>query len=188
MPKYSLQKPSGQAKVRHNGRTVYLGKFGSPESHEAYARFTQIPKLEDVALFVAPVREATEPEKTLLVGEVVLRFFEHAKGYHVRNGIPTGEHITIRACLRPLTKRFGQLPADEFGPKKLKLVRADMIELGWTRRTINKAVNIVKRCFTWAASEELVPGETALALKTVQGLQEASDTREGERSGRTGRR
>jgi integrase len=172
LPKYSLHKPSGQAKVRHNGRTVYLGKFGSPDSHEAYARFiASIPKPEDVAPFVAPIREAANPEKTLLVGEVVLRFFEHATGYYVRNGVPTGEHITIRACLRPLTKRFGQLPADEFGPKKLKLVRTDMIELGWTRRTINKAVNIVKRCFTWAASEELVPGETALALKTVQGLQ-----------------
>jgi len=44
------------------------------------------------------------------------------------------------------------LLASEFGPKKLKMVREDMIALGKSRRYINKAVSIVKRCFTWAAS------------------------------------
>ncbi len=168
-PKYSLHKPSGQAKVRHNGRTIYLGKYGSPESKAAYARFiANLPKPEETPKLAAPI-----PGASLLVGEIVLRFFKHATEYYVHaDGSPTGEHTTIRACLRPLVRRFGELPARDFGPKRLKDLREAMIELGWSRRYINKAVSIVRRCFLWAASEELLPGETAMALKTVQGLQE----------------
>jgi len=166
-PKYSLHKPSGQAKVRHNGRTVYLGKYGSPESQAAYARFiASIPKPEEVVKIAEPI-----PGVSLLIGEIVLRFFNHAKEYYVRDGAPTGEHEMIRCCLRFLTNRYLELPASEFGPKKLKIVREDMIELGKSRRYINKAVSIIKRCFTWAASEELVSGNVAMALKTVAGLQ-----------------
>jgi hypothetical protein len=39
LPKYSLHKRSGQAKVRFNGKDTYLGRYGSPESKEAYAEF-----------------------------------------------------------------------------------------------------------------------------------------------------
>ena len=45
LPSYSLHKPSGQAKVKHNRKTKYSGEFGSPESHQRYAAFiAQIPK------------------------------------------------------------------------------------------------------------------------------------------------
>jgi hypothetical protein len=36
-PRYSRHK-SGQARVRFNGKTTYLGRYGSPESKEAYTR------------------------------------------------------------------------------------------------------------------------------------------------------
>jgi len=101
----------------------------------------------------------------------VLRFYRHAETYYVRDGVQTGEHITIRCALRPLVKRFGDIPAREFGPKKLKAVREDMIKLDWTRHYINKATAITKRCFNWCASDELIPPEIAMGLKTVAGLQ-----------------
>jgi integrase len=167
LPKYSSHKPSGQAKVRFNGRTIYLGKYGSPESKEAYARFiASIPKLAEKSVLTEPT-----PGAVLTVGECVLRFYQHAQVYYARDGIQTGEHITVRCALRPLVKRFGELSVRDFGPKKLKLVREDMIKLDWSRRSINKAISIVKRCFTWCASEELVPAEIAMAVKTVAGLQ-----------------
>ena len=167
LPKYSSHKPSGQAKVRFKGRTIYLGKYGSPESKEAYARFiASIPKRNERAVAAGPV-----PGATLTVGECVFLFYQHAEVYYARDGVQTGEHITVRCALRPLVKRYSELPVRDFGPKKLKQVREDMIKLGWARYTINKAVSIVKRCFTWCASEELVPAEIAMAVKTVAGLQ-----------------
>jgi hypothetical protein len=37
-PSYRLHKPSGQAVVTFSGKDHYLGRFGSPESREAYDR------------------------------------------------------------------------------------------------------------------------------------------------------
>jgi hypothetical protein len=162
-PKYSLHKPSGQAKVRYNGKTIYLGKHGTRASLEAYAEIVaNLPKPNGPVTFTDPL-----PGTILMVGECCQRFEVHARTYYARDGVPTGEHVTIRCSLRPLVKRFAELPVTEFGPKKLKTVRADMIALGWTRYYVNKATSIIKRCFTWLASEELVPAEIAVALSTV---------------------
>jgi len=165
-PKYSFHKPSGQAKVRYNGKDTYLGRHGSQESLEAYAAFiAKLPKPGETVRLIEP-----SPGATLLVGECVLRFYQHAEGYYLRNGVPTGEHVTIRCALQPLVKRFGHLPTRELGPKKLKQVREDMIALGWSRSTINKATNRIKLCFAWCASEEFISAEIAMGLKTVAGL------------------
>jgi integrase len=166
VPAYSLHKPSGQAKVKHNGKTVYLGRHGSPESHQRYAEFiAKFPKRGDPPAIAEPVSGMI-----LTVGECVLRYFEHARTYYTKDGKPTSELSVIRALIRPLTKRFSDLPATELGPKKLKLLQREMIELGWTRRSINKASQIVKACFTWCASEELIPAGVAMGLKTVRGV------------------
>ena len=38
----------------------------------------------------------------LLIGEAAEHYEAHALRYYSRDGVPTGEHITIRAALRPL--------------------------------------------------------------------------------------
>jgi hypothetical protein len=40
IPSYCRHKASGQAYLTLGGREVYLGVYGSPESHEKYARLT----------------------------------------------------------------------------------------------------------------------------------------------------
>ena len=170
LPKYSHHKPSGRARVRLNGKTTYLGKYGSPESYEAYAKFvTSLPKMAEAA---TPTFAEPAPGAILLVGEVVLRYLAHAKGYYARDGVPTSESTTIRYGLRPMVEMFADLPASEFGPKRLKQVREAMIQRGWSRRYCNKATNLIKRCFKWAESEEFVPKGTSYGLKTVEGLRE----------------
>jgi integrase len=153
-----------------------LGAFGSPESRRRYAEFIALLDDRGQAAQTGSKQVVTSsptagPTAPLLVGEVALRFFEHAKVYYRRNGKPTGEATTVRACLRPLTNRLGDLPASGFGAAKLKAVRADMIGLGWTRSTINKAVSIIKRLFRWAAQEELVSSVVAANIWTVRGLE-----------------
>ncbi len=56
LPKYSLHKSSGNAKVRFNGKTVYLGKYGTADSKEEYAKFiASIPKPEEeITTFAEP--------------------------------------------------------------------------------------------------------------------------------------
>ncbi len=166
VPKYSLHKPSGQAKVKYKGRVYYLGKHGTPKSKEAYARF-----ISQLSQGREPERSRPVPVATpLLIGELVLQFWEHCKSYYVKDGKRTGEDVTVHAALQPLVDSFGMTPAAEFGPKKLKLVREEMIRLKWSRRYINAQTSRIRRMFTWAASEELIPGSVALDLRTVQGL------------------
>jgi len=165
LPKYSLHKSSGNAKVRFNGKTTYLGKYGSPESKEAYAQFIAgLPKPDEVNL-VEPA-----PGKVALVGEVVLRYQAHAETYYARDGVPTGEHVTIRCALRPLTKRFDDLPVNQFTPAKLEQVQEDMIKLGRSRSYVNKSCNIIRRCFKWCVRKGLVTSEVFGALQAVDGL------------------
>ena len=163
LPKYSLHRPSGQARVKWNGKSIYLGKHGSQESHEAYANFVaNLPKPPE-AVIVA----GTSP----LVGELVLQYLAYCRQRYVRDGVQTGEAMTIKSALSPLVTRYATLPAEEFGPKRLKEVREDMVASDWTRYTINRSVGRIKQCFTFCASEELIPENIAQRLTTVKGLQ-----------------
>jgi hypothetical protein len=140
-PAYRLHKPSGQARVRPNRRDYWLGKFGTPESHEAYARL--VAELSSSKDNTDPGMARSDPV-ALSIAELIERYWEHAQSYYVRDGKPTGEHVVIRAALRPVLKLFGSTLAAEFGPKRLKLVREEMVRLGWSRRYINDSISRVK--------------------------------------------
>ena len=174
LPKYSLHKPTGQAKVRFGGKTVYLAKYKSPESKEAYDKFiANLPKPGQEVVTIASSNIVP------LIGEVVLKYQAYAEKYYARDGVPTGEHVTIRCALRPLTRRFAALPVNEFKPDKLELVQEDMIKLGRSRSYINKSCNIIRRCFKWCVKKGFVTGETFMALKAVDGLKRGrSEARE----------
>ena len=58
----------------------------------------------------------------------------------------------------------------DFGPKALKVIRAQMIDDDLSRRYINDNINRIKRCFRWATEEELIPGHVHQALRAVPSL------------------
>jgi hypothetical protein len=61
-----------------------------------------------------------------------------------------------------------------------------MIERGWCRSFINKQINRVKKLFSWAAGEELLPLSVYQALTRVAGLRLRAGRREPARSRRSG--
>ncbi len=81
----------------------------------------------------------------LVIGEAVRHYNAYAIQCYSRDGVPSGEHVTIRAALLPLVARYSELQVTDFGPKKLRQVREDMIALDWSRRSMNKAVSVIKR-------------------------------------------
>jgi integrase len=66
-----------------------------------------------------------------------------------------------------LTELFGKLPVEQFGPKALKLVRAKMVELDWSRTYTNLQINRLKRMFRWATAEEMIPPSVIHGLSAV---------------------
>ncbi|HVX85274.1 MAG TPA: site-specific integrase [Phycisphaerae bacterium] len=108
--------------------------------------------------------------------EVVARFWEHAKGYYkLADGSQSSETESFRQALRPLRRLFGGTPAKDFGPKRFKAVRDEMVRMGWCRTNVNRQAARVRQVFKWATEEELVPGVVLHALKAVRGLRPHTD-------------
>lgn len=175
VPSYQHHKPSGQAFMRvtlsgGDRKTVYLGKYNSPESRAEYARQVQFLSITSEAAVPAKLSEPGPADLT--VAELLVGFLEHAdRHYRHPDGKPTSEIWSYRLVAKPLKELFAYLPVREFGPTALKTLRARMIELKWCRKTVNKSVTRVRSIFNWGVSEELVPAEVVARLASVQGLQ-----------------
>jgi integrase len=174
VPSYQHHKPSGQAFMRvtlpgGERKTIYLGKFNSPESRAEYARRVQAVGANTPAAVVEVIGPSVAD---LTVAELLVGFLDHAdRHYRHPDGRPTSEIWAFRLVAKPLKELFAYLPVREFGPAALKTLRSRMIDLGWCRKTVNKSVTRVRSIFKWGVSEELVPVEVTARLATVQGLQ-----------------
>jgi len=179
IPSYLPHPASGQARIRVNGRDIYLGPFGSPESKQAYARFIA----EQCGNGEPPSLTIPSGER-LSVAALVVSYDDFVRSYYVRDGSPTDEQYAIKAAVGPLVGLYGDTPVDEFSPKRLKAVREEIIAKGrkgkgkrktkqgepLTRKYINYRVGCVVRMFKWAVEEELVPVSVYQSLKAVAPL------------------
>ncbi len=89
IPSYRLHKTSGRAVVRLNGRDIYLGVHGTPESRAKYERV--------IAEWLAHNRQLpdeVQPRRnpcSLILSQLLLSYLQHAKAYYVKNERPTRE-------------------------------------------------------------------------------------------------
>lgn len=161
--KPSYGKHKGQARTTFNGKRVYLGQFGSPESH---AKFQQI-----MAQWEADhAKRGTTMPVAMTVNRVAYLFLKHAETEYVRDGVPTGEAANFRHALKNLTSCFHGVRVLDFGPKKLKDLVARMVDSGLSQSSVNSRLRRIKQVFDWAVSEELIPVTVAEALRTVKGI------------------
>jgi integrase len=169
LPQARLHKPSGQARVRIDGREHYLGRFGTPEAKQAYQRLMAEHLANNRQAVAGPVQSSGPA-----VLEVMDAHRKHAEiHYRRRDGSETGERENYRLALRPLRQLYGRLPAAEFGPLELRAVRESMIRTGkLSRTTINARINRIRRVFKWAASMAMIPGRVYQDLMTVPPLLE----------------
>ena len=92
IPQYNLHKGTGQARVRLDGKDVYLGTYGTDESREAYAR--------EIAEWMARKKEPA-PKKCgshVVVGQLTLLFLDYAKRHYCRNGTPTKHIYSVKSA------------------------------------------------------------------------------------------
>ncbi|QDT17623.1 tyrosine-type recombinase/integrase [Alienimonas californiensis] len=179
VPKLTLHKPTGQARVYLNGRQFYLGKYGTPAADEKYRRLVaeylrsgEIPaEVRPAPATIAGVAAVGDPPGRT-VEEVILPYWKWAQGHYVKDGQPTSEIGVLKVTLRTLRSLYGSTPAAEFGPLKLKAYRDQLVRDGLSRPGVNERVERVKRVFKWAVSEELIGPEVYQALATVTGLQQ----------------
>lgn len=170
IPSYTLHKPTGQARVRVNGRDCYLGPYGSVESRHRYGQLiARTASGMDVDTATLKASTTIEPGG-YTVNELCLAFMRHAKSYYVKNGRQTEEVTCYVSAVRPLVDLYGHETVNEFGPLALKAVRAKYVSLGWCRKYINKSVCRVRHLFRWGVENELVEPATLQKLEAVSGL------------------
>jgi integrase len=168
-PTYTLHKPTGQARVRIDGKDHYLGKFNSVESRARY----------DDIVTEWMLKNGDAP--SLSVDELALLYLKHARTHYRKNGVETSEVNCITQALRHLIRWHGPTLCRSFGPKALKQVREGMISAGLVRSSINIHIGRIRRMFKWGVAEELIPVETYQRLCTLVGLEQGrSAARESE--------
>ena len=85
-PKYG--KMGKYAFVTHNRKRIYLGLYGSPESHEAYARFVAERRL-------SPDLVLPKGESNVAVKELAAAFLDYANMREVLNAI---FYLLVNGC------------------------------------------------------------------------------------------
>ena len=170
IPKYAHHKASGRARVIIDGRHIYLGKYGSPESKRKYQ------KLVGKWLAGSLEKPANRPEVPVTIVELLVHYLNFADSYYRKDGKRTREYGCTKEALSFLRSRFELIPADDFGPRALMLVREEMVAYGWCRKHINKQISRVVRMFKWAVAQEFCRPETYSALCAVQGLRKGRTT------------
>ena len=161
VPRYSLHKASGQARVRIEGKDIYLGVYGSEESHKRYSE-----------VLAEWSRGNTHHVKDLKIRELTKLYIEHCKVYYRKNGEVTGEVANVRAALKYLNRKFRDMLVKDFDSLKLEVVRELMIDADLARTTINNNISKLKTMFKWAANKKLIDKMVYLDVSTLAGLKE----------------
>jgi integrase len=161
-PEYLHHRASGRAYCTVRGKTVYLGRWHSPESWAAYEeqlaawRQAQAP---------GPAPHASPASSVLAVAAA---FLAHAKrAYLFPDGRPTSTVAGYRIAVADLTAQCGGLPAAAFGSAQLRALRALWVGRGHAATTVQKRVGQVRHLFRWAHGEGLVPATVLASLDVL---------------------
>lgn len=168
IPSYRLHKATGQAVVTLSGHDHYLGKHNTNASRRAYDTL--------VARWASGGRRPLSGQEGATVDEVAVAYWTWAQGYYVKDGKPTRQLPSIKSAIATISRLFGETPAAEFSPSRLKTVRQQWVDEESSREYANRRAWILKHAFTWAVEHEMVPGGTAMALRAVPGLSRGRTT------------
>src|SRR5262245_11312794 len=116
-PAYCLHSASGRAYVRIDGRRIYLGRFNTQESRDAYDRAIG-EWIGKGRHSTAAVHPSCVPGRRT-VSTVISEFWKHAEAYYAKSD----ELENFRGVLRLLRRLYGPTAAEDFGPLALKVVR-----------------------------------------------------------------
>lgn len=109
VPTYGRHKPTGQARCYVNGKTVYLGKYGSEESR---IRFGEIVGKLIGGQTIDPIARTKVGSTTCVqsvaqgpsVATLCVVFLRHAETHYVKNGRQTSEVHVLKSVSAPLIR------------------------------------------------------------------------------------
>ena len=165
IPQMRLHKRSGLARVIVDGQHLYLGKYGSAESHRRYA---ELLKSLEANAEQPPVTAPRDPA-TITVRHLTVGFARFAFD-HYSNRSSDGRHWIVQRACRILDELYGDEPVNSVGPIRLEALRDVLIQQQLARKTINDIVSQIVTAYRWGVRKEMVRPDVHLALKAVPAL------------------
>jgi integrase len=158
IPVPKLHKATGQAYVYYQGKTRYLGKYGTKEADEKYWAWR--------ATLGKKVAES------YLIAELVERY-----GKENQLSANEGRHTKL---LKEEMGAFLRSACDDFGPLAYREVRKALVAKGGRcARYVNSVMQTLQRMFRWGVSVQVVTISTYEALKTVPPLKNSEVKQQG---------
>lgn len=161
IPGYCLHRASGQAVTRINGRDVYLGVYGEPESKAEYDRVI----MEYLASKRSPVIHECKSSRTTIM-EVLAKYHAWAKNRWSKPGDGSQLHRVL-STINEVIRLYGEMPVSEFRGKTMFALRDSFMQHGWSLTYVNHRISVIRQAWKWMASRELIPAELALAVEAV---------------------
>lgn len=168
VPSYRHHKPTGQAVCTITGpdgrpHDVYLGKYNSEASREAYER---------VLAELRAGRVVKSAPSGTSVAELLLAFKIHAEQRYrdPTTGKPNSTLITIVRTVKVVRELYAHTPTDQFLAPQLETVQAELVRLGLARSEVNRRTKWVRKMFRWGVRQGLVPAHIAAVLAEVEML------------------
>lgn len=163
-PGYCIHKTWNLAFVRIGGRTIYLGRAHSPESHE---RYHAVLADHYGGKPLEPTPRTRRRATAFTVAELAERWCIAERDRHGNRHQAAYEAVY---AARELSRHHATATVAEFGPKAFKAIRDRLAREGRSRQWTNRMMNAIRRCFRWGVGEELVPSDRLEALAAVDGL------------------
>jgi integrase len=179
---------SGQSVTTIDGKDYYLGKHDSPESLARYAVLVRIYQEHELSLphdfqlsmldaQIAPllglVAASHQERQPNLVRHLTAAYLHHATKAYANS--KSELHRAKQVC-GELDRSFGNVVAEDFGPRMLKTLRESWVDSGKARKYVNSLVQSVWRIWRFGVSEELVSESTLARLKSLEPLREGQTT------------
>lgn len=179
---------SGQSVVTIAGRDIYLGLHDSPESIARYAVLIDLYQRNNLRLpddfepgqldiqaakligQQSPQAVASDQSAApILVRHITASYRDHAQTRYREN---PAELARIDRLCDQIDQHDGDVQGEEYGPLRLQRQRQRWVDEGLSRCYVNRLVNIVKRIWRYAVSQELVNASTWERLRSVEALRE----------------
>jgi integrase len=175
-PQMRFHAHSGQARVRIDGKVLYLGPWDSPEAKANYHRCLvewhtkQAETTPPPPPPPAPTGGEEPPPAELTVAELCLLWIAFCqKKFTRKDGTTTSSIHGANTVVRAL-EHAGAIPAATFRARALVTVQERLVAEGRPRETVNRTVKGIRRLFRWAVMMEHVPSEIITSLEAVDPL------------------
>jgi integrase len=156
---------SGQGRVTLDGRDFLLGEFDSPQSKaKYYALLAEYNANGKKMPDDTPLRHA---DAAVTVRCVTAEFRQHADIKYANN---QPHRRNFRNLCDLLDSEYGDLPAEDFGPRRLFALRELFVASGNNRRYANSQTRAVCSIFKHAISRELIDVHVLTRLQTLEPL------------------